>query len=109
MEKAFSRQLSDPERTSDSNPCQPLGRTPNWGKDHGEDIVEVGPPNEMEECQTGRKTELFPVVSAAHECISLLIVMLGYADLLRCGRFGPLNETQRNMLGEIQQGGERLR
>jgi signal transduction histidine kinase len=34
--------------------------------------------------------------------------MLGYADLLRSGRFGSVNEKQRQMLDEIQESGERL-
>jgi signal transduction histidine kinase len=114
MEKVY-RQLSDPAYVSDG---VPLASPPSsrWGDDWGEEVaevVEVRPPMEVvRQPQTGHEAadrELFPVVSAAHECKTPLVVMLGYADLLRSGRFGPLNEKQRQMLDEIQESGERLR
>jgi signal transduction histidine kinase len=109
MEKVSSKQLSDTESASGNNPCQSRGRTPDWGHDHSEDLVEVGPPKETEAGQTGPNAELFPVASAAHECITPLVAMLGYADLLGNGRLGTLNDKQRQMLNEIQESGRRLR
>lgn len=50
----------------------------------------------------------FPLVSAAHEFKTPLVVMLGYTDLLRTGRLGPVNDRQQQVLGEIQEGAERL-
>jgi signal transduction histidine kinase len=48
------------------------------------------------------------LVSAAHEFKTPLVVMLGYAELLRSGSVGSLNEKQRGMLAEIQENAERL-
>jgi signal transduction histidine kinase len=50
----------------------------------------------------------FPLVSAAHEFKTPLVVMLGYTDLLRSGRLGAVNERQKQVLGEIQESTERL-
>ncbi len=52
--------------------------------------------------------EFLPLVSAAHEFKTPLVVMLGYAELLRSGRLGAVNERQRDVLVEIQQSAERL-
>lgn len=50
----------------------------------------------------------FPLVSAAHEFKTPLVVMLGYAELLRSGRLGCVNDRQREVLGEIHESAERL-
>jgi signal transduction histidine kinase len=50
----------------------------------------------------------FPLVSAAHEFKTPLVVMLGYTDLLRTGHLGQVNERQKQVLGEIQESAERL-
>lgn len=52
--------------------------------------------------------EFFPLVSAAHEFKTPLVVMLGYAELLHSGRLGGVNDRQREVVGEIQQSAERL-
>jgi signal transduction histidine kinase len=52
--------------------------------------------------------EFFPLVSAAHEFKTPLVVMLGYAELLHSGRLGCVNGRQREVLGEIHQSAERL-
>jgi signal transduction histidine kinase len=111
MEKVF-RQLSDPACVSERVPLT-SPPSPRWGEDWDEEVAEVRPPKEVvRQRQTGPEPagrELFPVVSAAHECKTPLVIMLGYADLLRSGRFGPLNDKQRQMIDEIQGSGERLR
>src|ERR1700732_4221423 len=50
----------------------------------------------------------FPLVSAAHEFKTPLVVMLGYTDLLRNGHLGSLNDRQKEVLTEIQESTERL-
>ncbi|MGZ4853833.1 MAG: sensor histidine kinase [Candidatus Angelobacter sp.] len=50
----------------------------------------------------------FPLVSAAHEFKTPLVVMLGYTDLLLNGHLGPVNQRQKQVLGEIQEGAQRL-
>src|SRR5690242_5773930 len=50
----------------------------------------------------------FPLVSAAHEFKTPLVVMLGYTDLLRSGHLGPVNGKQKQVLGEIQESAQRL-
>ncbi len=52
--------------------------------------------------------QVLPLVSAAHEFKTPLVVMLGYAELLRSGRLGSVNDRQAEVLGEIQQSAERL-
>ena len=50
----------------------------------------------------------FPLVSAAHEFKTPLVVMLGYTDLLLSGHLGTVNQRQKQVLGEIQEGAQRL-
>jgi len=50
----------------------------------------------------------FPLVSAAHEFKTPLVVMLGYTDLLRSGHLGPVNTKQKQVLEEIQESAQRL-
>jgi signal transduction histidine kinase len=74
-------------------------------------IVEIRPPEKAE--QRGAAFEaveddVFPVVSAAHEFKTPLVVMLGYTELLRSGSVGAVNDKQQQMLGEIQESAERL-
>ncbi len=54
------------------------------------------------------EAEFFPLVSAAHEFKTPLVVMLGYADLLKNGHLGPVNDRQRQVVGEIQESADRL-
>lgn len=72
----------------------------------------VSPPNSLkrEGAPTHEAVEpgFFPLVSAAHEFKTPLVVMLGYADLLRGGHLGPVNDKQRQVLGEIHESAERL-
>jgi signal transduction histidine kinase len=76
------------------------------------EIAEARPPQGVE--KDGRKEErpaemeFFPLVSAAHEFKTPLVVMLGYTDLLRCGQLGQVNEKQREVLGEMQESAGRL-
>jgi signal transduction histidine kinase len=78
----------------------------------GREIVEVHPPEISLRAHVNGKesveAEFFPVVSAAHEFKTPLVVMLGYTDLLRNGHLGSLNERQREVLTEIQESTERL-
>jgi two-component system, NarL family, sensor histidine kinase BarA len=76
-------------------------------------VVETHPPEwarrERAPVQKGGVEEqFFPLVSAAHEFKTPLVVMLGYTDLLRQGHLGTLNDRQKQVLGEIQESGERL-
>jgi len=75
-------------------------------------ILEVRPP---EPGKRGGKparavieAEFLPLVAAAHEFKTPLVVMLGYTDLLHRGDLGPLNSKQREVLREMQDGAERL-
>ncbi len=76
------------------------------------EIAEARPPQQVE--RDGRREErtaepeFFPLVSAAHEFKTPLVVMLGYTDLLRCGHLGAVNDKQREVLGEIQESAGRL-
>jgi signal transduction histidine kinase len=76
------------------------------------EIVEVVPPERRRrQLRCGHEEvepSAFPLVSAAHEFKTPLVVMLGYTDLLRSGRLGAVNERQKQVLGEIQESTERL-
>jgi two-component system, NtrC family, sensor histidine kinase KinB len=76
------------------------------------EIVEVHPPEIISGMQVAGQeavgSDFFPVVSAAHEFKTPLVVMLGYTDLLRNCHLGPLNDRQKEVLTEIQESTERL-
>src|SRR5215472_17863806 len=76
------------------------------------DFVEVHPPCKKTKDEAAGDSEaesnFLPLVSAAHEFKTPLVVMLGYADLLRNGHLGSVNDRQRQVLGEIQESAERL-
>lgn len=76
------------------------------------EVFEVVPPLSVWPIRnTGHNSvqaEFFPMVSAAHEFKTPLVVMLGYTDLLRNGHLGPVNDRQKQVLGEIQESAERL-
>jgi signal transduction histidine kinase len=79
---------------------------------HGQ-ITEVRPPKNAWPERLGSPspagdTEIFAIMSAAHELKTPLVVMLGYAELLRRGTLGAINDRQQEVLGEIYQSGERL-
>lgn len=74
-------------------------------------IIEMVPPErpQAKRSDDGKVEDgLFPIVSAAHEFKTPLVVMLGYTDLLRTGHLGPVNARQSEVLGEIQEGAQRL-
>ena len=54
------------------------------------------------------ESEFFPLVSAAHEFKTPLVIMLGYVDLLLSGDLGRLSDKQRNVVTEIQESTQRL-
>lgn len=76
------------------------------------EIVEVVPPNRRRrQLRCGHEEvepSAFPLVSAAHEFKTPLVVMLGYTDLLLTGHLGLVNQRQKQVLGEIQEGAQRL-
>jgi signal transduction histidine kinase len=77
-----------------------------------QEIVEVVPPERRRrQLRCGHEEvepSAFPLVSAAHEFKTPLVVMLGYTDLLLTGHLGPVNQRQKQVLGEIQEGAQRL-
>jgi signal transduction histidine kinase len=56
----------------------------------------------------GVESEFFPLVSAAHEFKTPLVIMLGYVDLLLSGDLGRLSDKQRDVVTEIQESTRRL-
>lgn len=75
-------------------------------------IVEVTPPERAKIIDPAERGSVdaccFPILSVAHEFKTPLVVMLGYTDLLRSGHLGPVNDRQHEVLGEIQEGAQRL-
>ena len=82
------------------------------GGNEVQEIVEVvAPERRRRQLRCGHEEvepSAFPLVSAAHEFKTPLVVMLGYTDLLRGGHLGTVNQRQRQVLGEIQEGAQRL-
>lgn len=78
----------------------------------GNEIVQVAPPERRRrQLRCGHEEvepSAFPLVSAAHEFKTPLVVMLGYTDLLLNGHLGAVNQRQKQVLGEIQEGAQRL-
>ncbi len=94
-----------------SRPVNSEWHAPQCTADGSAGVLEVRPPARAERCGVTLETledSLFPLVSAAHEFKTPLVVMLGYTELLQGGSVGALNEKQREMLGEIQENAERL-
>ena len=81
-------------------------------KDEPREVVEVVPPERRRrQLRCGHEEvepSAFPLVSAAHEFKTPLVVMLGYTDLLLSGHLGVVNQRQKQVLGEIQEGAQRL-
>jgi signal transduction histidine kinase len=77
-----------------------------------QEIIEVAPPERRRrQLRCGHEEvepSAFPLVSAAHEFKTPLVVMLGYTDLLLSGHLGAVNQRQKQVLGEIQEGAQRL-
>src|SRR5215470_1640284 len=75
-------------------------------------ILQVRPPEpgkySGKAARTVIEAEFLPLVAAAHEFKTPLVVMLGYTDLLHRGELGPINTKQREVLREMQEGTERL-
>jgi len=46
--------------------------------------------------------------SAAHDLKTPLAILNGYVELLQSGKLGPLNERQREVLGDMRSSGKRL-
>jgi signal transduction histidine kinase len=77
-----------------------------------QEIIEVLPPERRRRRLSCGHEEVepsaFPVVSAAHEFKTPLVVMLGYTDLLLSGHLGAVNQRQKQVLREMQEGAQRL-
>lgn len=76
-----------------------------------QEITEVVPPErarKRREEHGAVEPDAFPIVSAAHEFKTPLVVMLGYADMLSKGLLGELNEKQQQVINEIHESAVRL-
>src|SRR6201993_4163898 len=82
------------------------------GTSETHEVVECVPPERRRrQLRCGHEEvepSAFPLVSAAHEFKTPLVVMLGYTDLLLSGQLGAINQRQKQVLGEIQEGSQRL-
>jgi len=77
-----------------------------------EEVFEICPPatrsGEGRSSGPVIESDSLPLVAAAHEFKTPLVVMLGYADLLYRGELGPITDRQGEILREMRQGAERL-
>jgi len=77
-----------------------------------EEVLEVSPAEWSRQAdglaRDAVESEFFPLVSAAHEFKTPLVIMLGYMELLLSGDLGGLSDKQRDVLTEIQESTRRL-
>lgn len=111
MEKSYTQSVSL-ECPVCHQPVQSNRHAARCGSEATREVIEVRPPNwdahDLRRRGAETEREFFPLVSAAHEFKTPLVVMLGYADLLRSGHLGSVNDRQKQVLGEIQESAERL-
>ena len=111
MEKSYTQSVSL-ECPVCHQPVQSNRHAARCGSETTREVIEVRPPNwdahDLRRRGAETEREFFPLVSAAHEFKTPLVVMLGYADLLRSGHLGSVNDRQKQVLGEIQESAERL-
>src|ERR1043165_46203 len=74
------------------------------GNEEGELDEAVTPGRRKRQLRCGHEEvepSAFPLVSAAHEFKTPLVVMLGYTDLLRSGHLGAPNDRQKQGVGGV--------
>ncbi len=99
--------------TVQKNICVP---TPGEGKAvapappfHGEGIPsQTELPQAYSELQERFQRTTNALGSAAHDLKTPLAILNGYVELLQSEKLGPLNERQREVLGDMQSSGKRL-
>ena len=111
--------MENPQMAQDIAPC-PLCRYPLNSSWHlagcemskAQQVREASPPEwtdpESWREQSQALSGLLSLASIAHELKTPMVVLLGYTDLLRSGRLGPINPRQAQTLVDMQESGERL-
>ena len=83
-------------------------RTPDKGQqsrapENGEDVMQ-----ELEQLRDRFRKTTNALASAAHDLKTPLAILNGYIELLQSQKLGPLNERQREVMGDMFSSGQRL-
>ncbi|HKC00203.1 MAG TPA: histidine kinase dimerization/phospho-acceptor domain-containing protein, partial [Terriglobales bacterium] len=92
----------------------PSGRSPKNGLPSGE-TARVAASNsaddgasELEQLRDRFRKTTNALASAAHDLKTPLAILNGYIELLQSQKLGPLNERQREVMGDMFSSGQRL-
>ena len=86
-----------------SAPAEPEHQRGAVASDYPSDLVQ----NYRQLCERFQRTTN-ALASAAHDLKTPLAILNGYVELLQSEKLGPLNERQRDVIGDMQASGQRL-
>jgi signal transduction histidine kinase len=95
--------LSQPAAAESNSPVAHSVPEPEAGRDYPSDLVQ----NYHHLSERFQRTTN-ALASAAHDLKTPLAILNGYIELLQSEKLGPLNERQRNVIGDMRASGERL-
>ncbi len=93
----------EPERGTDPRSDAPAPLQGGEGMDYPQDLLQ----NYNQLSERYRRTTN-ALASAAHDLKTPLAILNGYVELLQSEKLGPLNERQREVIGDMQSSGQRL-
>ena len=93
----------EPERGTDPRSNAPAPLQGGEGMDYPQDLLQ----NYNQLSERYRRTTN-ALASAAHDLKTPLAILNGYVELLQSEKLGPLNERQREVIGDMQSSGQRL-
>jgi hypothetical protein len=102
-DNAFLSQSVEAEARVNSRPGTPAPLHGGEDTDYPQDLVQQY--NQLSE-RYRRTTNA--LASAAHDLKTPLAILNGYVELLQSEKIGPLNERQREVIGDMQSSGQRL-
>src|SRR6478672_6625331 len=85
------------------DPIPPTAASPAETDDASADLM-----REFEELRDRFRRTTNALTSAAHDLKTPLAILNGYTELLQSEKLGPLNERQREVIGDMQSSGQRL-
>src|SRR4029077_15381164 len=92
-----------PERGTDPRSDAPAPLQGGEGMDYPQDLLQ----NYNQLSERYRRTTN-ALASAAHDLKTPLAILNGYVELLQSEKLGPLNERQREVIGDMQSSGQKL-
>src|SRR6202142_1714551 len=84
------------------------GRTSSIGAQLSQPQAASDPTSELEQLRDRFRKTTNALASAAHDLKTPLAILNGYIELLQSQKLGPLNERQREVMGDMFSNGQRL-